>query len=118
MKTTDSRPGPEPEHCARCGRPLRCATSRARGYGWGCWARIRRARRLAALVSYTRQQIDAALELIEDCGIVRLYAAGAYRAVNSDGTATYLVHAAGCTCPAGLSGRACYHRAAALMVTA
>ncbi len=106
------------EHCLRCGHKLHCVASRVRGYGRGCWLRIRRARKLAALVNFTRAQIAAALELIEDGAIVRLYPAGAYKAVSSDGETTYLTHTAGCNCPAGMAGRTCYHRAAALLVSA
>ena len=77
-----------------------------------------KAGQLAALASFTRQPIDQALELIEDRAIVRLYPAGAYKAVSSDGETTYLTHQAGCTCPVGLAGRLCCHRAAAAMLAA
>ncbi|WP_225959170.1 SWIM zinc finger family protein [Nonomuraea africana] len=44
---------------------------------------------------------------------------GLYTAVSSDGTTTYLVHRASCTCPAGQRGRyACYHRAAVAILSA
>lgn len=54
----------EHDHCLApgCGRRLYCVTSRARGYGWGCWARIRRARKLAELVNFSLRQLDQAVE--------------------------------------------------------
>ncbi|MFB4273002.1 helix-turn-helix domain-containing protein [Nonomuraea sp. GTA35] len=63
--------------------------------------------------------IDKARALIEDGGIVRRSRPGMFSAVSSDGSTTYLVHASGCTCPAGLRGKyACYHRAAVAILTA
>ena len=106
---------PTHEHCLRCGRKLHCAASRARGYGWGCWARIRVVRKLAELVSYTRQQVDRAVELIEDAAVIPTAMATVFRTVSSDGLRVYLTTRNGCTCPAS---KECFHRAAVLMVTA
>ena len=109
---------PTHEHCLRCGRELRCAASRSRGYGWGCWARIRLARRLAALAEFTARQIEQAGELIEDAAVIPTALTAVFRTVSSDGQQVYLTTRRGCTCPAGLAGRACYHRAAVLLVSA
>lgn len=106
---------PTHEHCLRCGRKLRCATSRARGYGWGCWARMRVARKLAALVQFTRRQVDQAVELIEDAAVVPTAMVTVFRTVSSDGQRIYITTVNACTCPA--SGL-CFHRAGVLMVTA
>lgn len=68
----------------------------------------------ANLDAYKPAQIDKANELIEQRGILTTSRLGLFTAVSSDGTTTYLVHASGCTCPAGQKGRhLCYHRAAA-----
>lgn len=65
------------------------------------------------LNDYKPAAIDKARALIEDGGIYRTSRPGIYSAVSSDGSTTYLVHASGCTCPAGQRGRyLCYHRAA------
>jgi Family of unknown function (DUF6011) len=103
------------EHCLRCGRKLHCAASQARGYGWGCWARIRVARKLVALVQFTRRQVDQAIELIEDAAVIPTAIATVFRTVSSDGQRIYLTTTNGCTCPA--SGL-CFHRAGVVLVTA
>lgn len=107
------------EKCIKCGRRLHCAVSRRRGYGWGCWARFRRAVRLAeritALRDFTARQIDQARELIEDAAIIPAAVAGLFLAVSSDGTEVYETTAAACSCPAS---RECYHRAAVAILMA
>jgi hypothetical protein len=72
----------------------------------------------ADLTDYKPFQIDRARELIEQGGILPTSRPGIWTAVSSDGTTTYLVHAATCTCPAGQKGRACYHRAAVAILNA
>jgi excisionase family DNA binding protein len=73
----------------------------------------------ADLSNYKPQAIEKARELIEDGGIRPTSRPGFYKAVSSDGIVTYLVHRAGCTCPAGQRGKyACYHRIAAEILTA
>jgi hypothetical protein len=108
---------PTHEHCLRpgCGRRLYSTVSRARGYGWGCWAKIRKARRLGALAEFSARQIEQARELIEDAAIIPTAMAAVARTVSSDGLRVYLTTRNGCTCPAS---KACFHRAAVLMVTA
>jgi hypothetical protein len=107
----------EHEHCmaAGCGRRLHCAASRARGYGWGCWRKIRAARKLAALTAFTAAQIESARELIEDAAIIPTALATVFRTVSSDGKRVYLTSRTGCTCPAS---KACFHNAGVIMVTA
>ena len=105
----------EHAHCHRCGRRLYSAASIAAGYGKGCWAIIRAARKLAALINFTRQQVEDAIEIIEDAAIVPSAVAGLFYTVSSDGTEIYDTTADGCNCPAA---KACKHNAAVIMVTA
>ena len=102
-------------HCHRCGRRLYSAASIAAGYGKGCRAIIRAARKLAALINFTRQQITDAIEIIEDAAIVPGTILGLFHTVSSDGTEIYDTTTETCTCPAT---KACKHNAAAVMVTA
>lgn len=104
-------------HCLKCGRGLTSARSIARGYGGGCWAKVRRAAKAADLHDFKPRQLDQAEELIEDGAIVPLRA-NVFRTVSTDGTETYLTHPQTCSCPAGLKGRACYHTAAARILIA
>jgi hypothetical protein len=111
----------EHEHCLApgCGRRLICAASRARGYGWGCWRRIRaagRAQALAAkLAAFTARQIEAAREAIEDAAVIPAAVIGWFHVVSSDGSEIYEATSETCPCAAG---KECWHRAAVLMVTA
>ncbi|MGI5286669.1 helix-turn-helix domain-containing protein [Nonomuraea polychroma] len=73
----------------------------------------------AQLDEYKPAAIDKARALIEDGGILPTSRPGLFTAVSSDGTTTYLVHASGCTCPAGRRGKyPCYHRAAVALLEA
>ena len=107
------------DKCIKCGRRLHCAVSRRRGYGWGCWARFRRAVRLAeritALRDFTARQLADAAELIEDTAVIPTAMATVFRTVSHDGLRVYLTTANGCTCPA--SG-ACFHRAGVILAAA
>jgi hypothetical protein len=106
------------EKCLSCGHRLFCAVSKARGYGWGCWARIRKAARRAmeSLTVFTARQVDQARELIEDAAIIPAAIRGLFHCVSSDGTEVYDTTAETCSCPAS---RECYHRAAvAILATA
>lgn len=111
MNTTTAR-------CTRCGRTLRSAQSIAAGMGRTCKAKVAKAAELAA-VAYKPFQVAKATELVELGAIVRTRFA-VYTAVSSRGDATYTVNAAlrTCTCPAGEKHVACYHLAAAEMLTA
>lgn len=108
------------DKCVSCGRRLFCAASRRRGYGWGCWARHRRAIRLGALVNarlagFTARQLADAAELIEDAAVIPTAMAAVRRTVSHDGQRVYLTTASGCTCAA--SGP-CFHRAAVILLAA
>lgn len=104
-------------NCIRCGRKLTSAASIAAGYGPTCRARVRTAAKVADLRDYKATQLDSARELIEDGAIIAIRPR-VYRAVSSDGTETYLTARQACTCPAGIKGRNCYHRAAVAILTA
>lgn len=105
------------DHCLApgCARRLYSAASRSRGYGWGCWRRIRAAARLAALADFTARQIDQAVELIEDAGVIPAGVLGLFWTVSTDGSEFYRTTLEFCDCPAC---QACYHQAALVMVTA
>lgn len=107
----------EHEHCLApgCGRRLYCAASRARGYGWGCWRKIRAAVKLAALAEFTARQIEQARELIEDAAIIPAGVLGLFWSVSTDGSEFYRTTREVCDCPAS---RECYHQAALVMVSA
>jgi Family of unknown function (DUF6011) len=106
----------EHEHCLRpgCARRLYSAASRARGYGSGCWRRIRAAAKLEALAAFTGRQIEQARELIEDAALVPAAIAGYFFAVSTDGSELYTTSAEICSC---LANKACYHQAAIIMAT-
>ena len=72
----------------------------------------------ADLTEYKPAQVDKAREAIEQGAILATSRPGIYTAVSSDGTVTYLVHRAACSCPAGQKSRACYHRAGVSLLEA
>lgn len=72
----------------------------------------------AALDDYKPHQIDNARQAIEQGAILPTSRPGMWTAVSSDGTTTYLVAEAGCSCRAGQLGRQCWHRAAVAILTA
>ncbi|MEU6781533.1 helix-turn-helix domain-containing protein [Nonomuraea angiospora] len=72
----------------------------------------------ADLDGFKPQQVDKARELIEQGAILPTSRQGLYTAVSGDGTTTYLVHRASCSCPASRHGRACYHRCAVALLEA
>jgi hypothetical protein len=104
----------EHDHCLRpgCGRKLTSAISRKRGYGHGCWRKIRAAAKAEALAVFTARQVEQARELIEDCALIPSGFDGLCLAVSSDGSEVYHVAAEGCDCPAS---KDCYHQCAMLM---
>jgi hypothetical protein len=110
----------EHEHCLApgCGRPLTSPVSRSRGYGHGCWRKLRTARTVARVVVaevYTAEQLDKADELIEDGALVPTGIEGMFLAVSSDGSEYYQTTTYECSCPAS---RPCCHNAAATMALA
>ncbi|MGC5012542.1 helix-turn-helix domain-containing protein [Streptosporangium sp. DT93] len=73
----------------------------------------------ADVADFKAAQLDRARELIEQGGILPTRRPGIYTAVSSDGSARYLVHRCGCSCPSGARGKhLCYHRAAVALVQA
>ncbi|TCO57154.1 DUF6011 domain-containing protein [Actinocrispum wychmicini] len=106
--------------CTRCGRALRSATSIAAGMGRTCKAKVAAAAaKCAAATVYKPAQIAKAAELVELAAIVRVRFA-VFTPVSSRGDDLYMVNAATrtCSCPAGEKGLACYHLAAAEILTA
>jgi Family of unknown function (DUF6011) len=108
------------EHCMApgCGRKLSSPVSRSRGYGHGCWRKLRAVRTAARVVLaevYTPQQLDKADELIEDGALVPTGIDGMFLAVSSDGTEYYTTTTYECSCPAS---KPCCHNAAATMALA
>lgn len=82
------------DHCLRpsCGRKLTSEVSRARGYGHGCWRKLRVARSVARDVlaeAYTPDQLARADELIEDAALIPAAVVGYFLAVSTDGTEVY-----------------------------
>ncbi|MFI6513614.1 helix-turn-helix domain-containing protein [Streptosporangium sp. NPDC050855] len=63
------------------------------------------------------QQAKAA-EAIEQGAILPTSRPHLYRAVSSDGTTVYLASPDGCSCPAGVKSRRCYHVAAVRILLA
>jgi hypothetical protein len=111
----------ETRECLGCGRTLRSAAAVARGYGSGCWAKIRKAERTADLSAWTPRQLEDARELIGDGGVVPTAKPGVFRTVSTRGDAVYLSSARWCGCPNGLKdsqSHPCYHRAAVVIVLA
>ena len=104
-------------HCLRCGRHLTSAHSTATGYGPTCARKVRTAANVISLADCKATQIASARELIEDGAIIPLRARRIFLTVSSDGSETYRTARQGCTCPAGLKGRDCYHRAAVAILS-
>jgi hypothetical protein len=104
--------------CTRCKATLRAPRSVARGTGDRC-ARLNRQDQAAKTAGYKPAAIDKARQLIADRGIVPIRGRRVFQVVASNGTGRYLTAEQGCTCPAGIRGRAvCYHRVAAALLAA
>ncbi|MET8964787.1 hypothetical protein ABZX69_35840 [Streptomyces sp. NPDC004074] len=77
---------------------------------------IRRATRAPELAQYKLHLVEAAIELLEQGGLVVLRKTSkklVFLAVRSDGSTTYRTARAACTCPAGLKAiHVCKHRIA------
>lgn len=73
----------------------------------------------ADLDAYKPKQVERALELIEQGGIVAVRGRRIFRTVSNDGTRTYLAAPQACNCAAGIKGRhPCFHRIAAVILAA
>ncbi|MGI5423080.1 DUF6011 domain-containing protein [Actinomadura luteofluorescens] len=108
----------ETANCLGCRSLLTADRSVRRGYGDRCWAKKRR-EDAARTAGFKPATIAKAKELIADGGIVPLRGRRVFRAVSSDGTATYLTAPQACSCKAGLRGKhGCFHRAAATLLAA
>ena len=103
-------------HCQGCHRPLRNHLSRTRGYGPTCYRNIRR-RAEDVIGDFKPAQIEAAFELIDDAGIIPIRPGRVWATVSTDGTAIHRTARNACTCPAGIRGSLCYHRAAVALIT-
>src|SRR5690606_9684147 len=69
------------------------------------------------LADWKPAQLDKAREAIAEGAILPTSRPGLLTAVSSDGSTTYLTHACGCTCPAGVRGRyPCWHRPAVALL--
>lgn len=90
-----------PARCIECGRIITSAASIARGRGKGCAAKVRRAAATATVEGFTPDQVDAARELVEDAGIMRLRR-NIYLTVSTDGERVHRTTATRCTCHAGV----------------
>jgi hypothetical protein len=111
----------ETRDCLRCGRKLRTADAVARGYGVGCWAKVRAAAKTVDLSAWTPSQIAEAEQAIEDGAIVPSNREGVFHVVSTDGTEVHRTAEHGCNCTNGLKThqpRPCYHRCAVAIVMA
>jgi hypothetical protein len=114
-------PATETRNCLRCGRKLRSAQALSRGYGEGCWRKVRQAERTADLSAWTGSQVEEAELAILDGAVVPSNREGVFHVVSSDGSEVHLTHRDGCNCTAGLKThhpRPCWHRCAVAMVLA
>lgn len=112
--TTDPRP-----RCLKCRRVLRSAKSVALGYGPTCTKRVKENARFAA-EDFQPVQVEKALELLADGGIVRSIRPRLFFAVSSTGDNNYVVNTIdnSCTCKAGQRDIRCYHLAAVQILDA
>lgn len=112
--TTDPRP-----RCTKCRHVLRTAKSIALGYGPTCMRRIKSNAAVAA-EDFKPVQVEKALELITDGGLVPSIRPRLFFAVSSRGDENYLINTIdnSCNCKAGRNGHRCYHLAAAQIVLA
>jgi hypothetical protein len=118
---TPAVPAAETRQCLRCGRKLRSAEAVARGYGAGCWAKVRKAERTVDLSAWTESQVEDARQAIEDGAVVPSTREGVFHVVSVDGSEVHRTHRDCCNCTAGLKTyqpRPCWHRCAIAIVLA
>lgn len=99
--------------CRRCGRTLTDPKRVTAGIGRWC------AKREAAekvIAKHAPAQVDKAIELIGDGGIVAV-SRSTFAVVSSSGVERYTTTSISCTCKAGTYGRTCYHRVAAELMS-
>jgi len=97
--------------CRRCRRTLRSQATRTAGIGTTC------ARKERAEQAYSADQRAKALQVLEDGAIARTplrtpLGRPVFAVVASSGEQLYFATKTGCTCPAGVHGRRCYHQLA------
>lgn len=103
---------PAETRCLSCRRRLRSARSVARGRGPRCWAKVLASAAAELAGEYSGDQLGKARELLELGAVIPTRRRHVFRVVSSSGTHPYVTAIQACTCPAGLHGRRCYHRAA------
>lgn len=106
--------------CLACGRMLRSAEAIARGYGSGCWSKIRKAQRNADLTPWTDGQVTEARQALADGAVVPSTREGVFLVVSSDGSEVYRATRHACNCANGLKTsqpRGCWHRCAVTIVS-
>lgn len=119
MTATDTTA--ETRHCMRCGRVLKSAEAVTRGYGEGCWRKVRTAERTADLSAWTASQVEEAEQAIEDGAVVPSSREGVFHVVSTDGSEVHRTAGHGCNCTAGLKTHhphPCWHRCAVAIVLA
>jgi hypothetical protein len=107
--------------CKRCGRTLTDPKSVAAKLGPVCTKKRAAEQRAAAVIAkHQPAQVDKAIELIGDAGILPTSSvrAGVFTVVSSNGVDRYTTTPTRCTCPAGTHGRTCYHLVAAELMFA
>lgn len=99
--------------CRRCHAILRSAKSITRGIGARC-LRLERQEQALASDAYKPEQIAAAIEAIEDGAVIPLRGR-IFLVVSTNGQDIHRTTATACSCPAGIKGRRCFHRAAVIL---
>ena len=111
----------EPRRCLGCRHLIRSAAALERGYGEGCWRKMRKAARTADLSAWTPSQIAEAEQAIEDGAVVPSTREGVFHVVSVDGSEVHRTALHGCNCTNGLKThqpRPCWHRCAVAIVVA
>jgi hypothetical protein len=101
--------------CIRCGRELVSLRSQRCGYGHECLTAILTASNQVDMRDWTAEQVQSALTLLRDGGIVLWRQSTrnlVYRSIATDGVTHYMTTIQACNCTAGRWERACYHRLA------
>ncbi|MGC0418368.1 hypothetical protein [Embleya sp. AB8] len=106
----------ETQRCLKCRRVLRRLSPD--GYGPKCRRMVHR-KPSHRLNDYKPYQVAKAIELLEMGALIPLRGNRIFLTVSDDGSEVYRTAATGqCNCPAGLRSVACYHAAAARLVSA
>lgn len=115
-----TKTGTRTAQCKRCGRTLTDPKSVAAKLGPVCAKkRAAEARAAAVIAKHQPVQVDKAIELIGDAGILPVEPGRpVFTVVSSNGVDRYTTTPTQCTCPAGLHGRTCYHLVAAELIVA